>query len=254
MSKNRKVALLIAMCGAVVVGVSFWHYQVAGKSHPAHSAIVRDRSDSVLNGCDCTVALAKRAFADPHTGAGSTIVVTVTGDAATANEPKMLSSIKVPVSRQALEGRDAVVQQREKMLADISAQCEKTAQTKVSPIFIAVKRATEHLRSGGCGPDSNCVVYVQSDLEETGDPQIREVIEHGARDKQALPQLINNDGINIVIYGIAETSGDTVDANGRIRRLTKVHDPQRIERIKSVWSSLFTNPERVTFDPYCPKN
>lgn len=254
MNNNVKIILLMVICGAGVMGVGFWRYQVTEKSHPSHAVIVRDRSDSVLNGCDCTIALAKRAFADSHIGDGSTVTVTVTGDSVTANEPKLLSSIKVPLSRQVLEGRDAVVQQRQQILADISTECEKAGQTKVSPIFIAVKRATEHLRSGRCGPDSNCVVYVQSDLEETGDSQIREAIERRAHDKHALPQPINNDGINIVFYAIAETSGDIIDANGKIRRLTKTHDPQRIERIKSVWSSLFTNSERVTFDPYCPKN
>lgn len=254
MSNNVKIILLMIVCGAGVMGTGFWRYQVAGKIHPSHAVIVRDRSDSVLNGCDCTIALVKRAFADPHIGAGSTITVTVTGDSATANEPKMLSSIKVPVSRQVLEGRDAVVQQREKLLSDLNTQCEKEVQTKVSPIFIAVKRATEHLRSIGCGIDSNCVVYVQSDLEETGDQQIRAAIDNRTGDKQSLPQQINNDGINIVVYGVAETSGDIVDANGKVRRLTKAHDPQRTDRIKSVWNSLFTNPEGVTFDPYCPKN
>ena len=254
MSNNVKIILLMIVCGAGVMGVGFWRYQVTSKSHPAHIVIVRDRSDSVLNNCDCTVALAKRAFADPHIGTGSTITVTVTGDPATANEPKMLSSIKVPVSRQVLEGRDAVAKQRGELLSDLNTQCEKEAQTKVSPIFIAVKRATEHLRSIGCGIDSNCVVYVQSDLEETGDPQLREAIDHRGREKRSLPQAINNDGINIVIYGMAETFGDIVGANSKVRRLTKPHDPQRIENIESVWSSLFTNPEGVTFDPYCPKN
>lgn len=173
MSKNINIILLAILCGVMVLGVGFWRYKVAGKSKPSYAVIVRDRSDSVLSGCDCTAALAKRAFGNHQVGAGSTVTITVTGDATTAGEPKAIASVEVPVSRQVLEGRDAALQQRDKLLCDLKAQCEMAVQTKVSPIFIAIRQAVEHLRGLGCGPDSNCLVYVQSDLEETGDPQMR---------------------------------------------------------------------------------
>src|SRR5215212_502324 len=167
MSKNIKIALLAGLCGLVVLAVGAWRYEVAGTSRPAHAVIIRDRSDSVLSGCDCTVALVRRALAGPHIQAGSTIAVTITGDQSTANEPSLLSSVEVPITRQVLEGRNAADRQREKLVEDIKMRCEKIAQTKVSPILAAIREAVEHLRSKGCGPDSHCFVYAQSDLEET---------------------------------------------------------------------------------------
>ena len=84
------------------------------------------------------------------------------------------------------------MKQREKLLGDIKAACDKRQQTSVSPIFIAVKRAVEHLRSVGCGKDADCVVYVQSDLEETSDPQIKAALNRTGNDKSPLPQPISN--------------------------------------------------------------
>jgi hypothetical protein len=251
MSKNIKIALLAGLCALVVLAVGAWRYEVAGTSRAAHAVIIRDRSDSVLSGCDCTAALVRRAFAGPHIQAGSTIAVTVTGDQSTASEPSLLSSVEVPITRQVLEGRDAADRQREKLIEGIKMQCEKIAQTKVSPVFVALREAVEHLRSKGCGPDSHCFIYAQSDLEETGDLQIKAALD---RDAQPLPAAINNDGINIVISGVAQTTGDTVAANGRVRRLTAPRNPERAARIRSIWLRLFTNPERVTFEPFCPAN
>ncbi|HXG65139.1 MAG TPA: hypothetical protein VNO70_08520 [Blastocatellia bacterium] len=172
--KRRIVIITLAAIGsAVILVVGLWRAHVSGKSKPAHFVIVRDLSDSVLSDCDGTAALVRRAFADPHTGQGSTVTVTATGDAESAGEPRLLASVAVPATRNALEGRDAALKQQEKLVADLKAECDKRPQTKVSPIFIAVKRAIEHLRATGCDKDSDCAVYVQSDLEETGDPQIK---------------------------------------------------------------------------------
>lgn len=251
MSKNLKITILLLICSAAVIGVGFWRYSVAGKSKAAHSVIIRDRSNSVPSSCDCTQALSKRAFSDPQIGAGSTVTVTVTGDATTAGEPKLVASVEVPSTRQVLEGRGASVQQKEKMLDDIKLACESMPQTKVSPILIAVKRGIEHLRSRGCGPESECTVYVQTDLEETGDPQLSTALKSASGNKQVLASPINNEGIKIVISGTAETASTNASTNGRTHQLTRPRTLQRIEHLQSVWKSLFSNPDRVTFEPHC---
>jgi hypothetical protein len=250
MSKNLKIIILLLICSGAVIGVGLWRYSVAGKSKAAHSVIVRDRSDSVLSGCNCTQALSRRAFSDPQNGAGSTITVTVTGDATTAGEPKMVASIEVPTTRQVLEGRQASTQHKEKLLDDIKTACESIPQAKVSPILIAVKRGIEHLRSRGCGPDSECTVYVQTDLEETGDPQLSAALK-SVSNKQVLASPINNEGIKIVISGTAETASISAGSNGRTHQITRPRNLQRIEHLQSVWKSLFSNPDRVMFEPHC---
>jgi hypothetical protein len=251
MSANKKIVLLTTICLAAVIAVGLWRYHVAGKSRSAHAVIVRDRSDSVLGGCDCTAALITRAFSDPRTGAGSTVTITTTGDEASAGEPRLLASVEIPRNRQALEGRESAGQQRQKLIEDIKAKCEKIPQTKVSPILIAIKRAVEHLRGLGCSPDSGCVVYVQTDLEETGDPQVKVALNHQRQPHQTLPTPVNNDGISVVLSGIAETVGVSKASKGKSKALTRTRDTGRAGRIESVWRSLFTSPDRVTFEPYC---
>jgi len=251
MSKNKKIVLLFTVCGLAVLGAGFWRYKIAKKSHPTHTVVVRDRSDSVSGGCNCTTELIKRAFSDPEAGTGSTVTVTVTGDETSASEPQLLASIQIPQNRQVLEGRESGEQKRQKLIEDIKAQCENIAQTKVSPISIAIRRAVEHLQGLGCGPDSNCTVYVQTDLEETGDPQIKEALNHRGKNNRALSVPINNEGIGVVISGIAETVGTTKAGEGTSKALTKPRDPRRADRIETVWRSLFTSPDRVTFEPYC---
>jgi hypothetical protein len=251
MNKNLKKTILLAVSGAAILGVGFWRYSVSGKLRPTHSVIVRDRSDSVLSGCDCTAALSRRAFSDPRSGAGSTVTVTVTGDATTAGEPKMIAIVNVPITRQVLEGREASAQHKEKLLDDIKTACESIPQTKVSPILIAVKRAIEHLRSRGCGPESECTVYVQTDLEETGDPQLGAALNSTSRNKQVLASPMINEGVGIVITGTAETAGISTGTDGRVHQLNKPRNLQRIEHLQSVWKGLFSNPDRVTFEPHC---
>jgi hypothetical protein len=52
---------------------------------------------------------------------------------------------------------------------------------------------------------------------------------------------------------LAETTGDTTKAGGKIGRMTKLRDPKRIDRLREVWALLFTHPEIVAFEPYCTK-
>jgi hypothetical protein len=69
-----------------------------------------------------------------------------------------------------------------------------------------------------------------------------------------LPEAINNDGITIIISGIAQTVGEAAAIEGRKRTLTSTHNPQRIDRIQALWKALFTKPERINFEPYCRLN
>jgi hypothetical protein len=132
-------------------------------------------------------------------------------------------------------------------------RCEKTARTKVSPIFLSIERAVQHLRTLGCGPNSGCAVYVQSDLEENGDRRIKAALDGAPPDKQALPPPINNDGINIIVAGLTETSG-IASTSGAKRHFTRPHDPDRADRLRSVWQKSFTDPSRLVLEPYCPSN
>jgi hypothetical protein len=253
MTQKIKV-ILIAVCTALLLAVGLWRYKAVGKSQAAHGVIVRDRSDSVIKGCDCTSALVRRALAATQIVAGSTIAVMATGDGTTANESILIKSFDVPVRRQVLEGRGAASQQQAKLIEDVKAQCEKLSQTNVSPIYVAIKNAIEYLRSKGCGPGSNCFVYAQTDLLETGDARLKAALNQETVNKQLLPAPINNDGIDVVIVGLAETTGDSAVSNSKGRSLTASRNSDKADRIRAIGLQLFTNPERVTFEPFCPIN
>jgi hypothetical protein len=160
----------------------------------------------------------------------------------------------VPVIRRVLEGRNTAAAKREELLADLKARCDKLGRTKTSPIYLAIKRAVEQLRAAGCDENSNCLVLVQTDLEENGNTQIKRALNGAASGNRPPAPVINNDGINVIITGVAETVGLSKVGNGITRYLTDHRDQQRPDRIQQVWQGLFTSPNRVTFQPFCPQN
>ncbi len=251
---NKQKIAAAVLIGAVTIGFGFWRWRVGGKTHAAHSVEVWDRSESIATGCDCVVSAARRALQSPYLGRGATLTVIGTGDASSASEPIVVARYEVPVNRRALEGRTAAVDRREELLDDLKKKCENVGRTKASPIYLALKRAADELRAAGCDDNSNCFVLVQTDLEENINLQIKRALDGGTSVNQALPAPINNDGIAVVISGIAETVGVTKASDGVTRRLTSNRDQQRPDRLVEVWRKLFTSPNRVTFQPYCPQN
>jgi hypothetical protein len=250
---NKQKIAIAVLIGAVTIGFGFWRWKVGGKTHPAHGVELWDRSESMATGCDCVVAAARRGLQSPYFGRGSTLTFTATGDASSASEPIMIATYEAPVNRRALEGRSAVLDRREELLDDLRKKCENVGRTKTSPIYLAIKRAVEQLRAAGCDGNSNCFVFALTDLEENANLQIKRALDGGSSLNQASPALINNDGIDIVISGIAETVGVAKGSDGVTRHLTNNRDQQRADRIVEVWRKLFTSPDRVTFQPYCPK-
>src|SRR6185503_9092989 len=148
MNKQKVVVVLVLSVG--IFGLGFWRWKAAGKTRPAHCVVVFDRSKSIASGWECTVQLARYALNSPYLGRNSTLTVTATGDASTANEPIFVASYEVPVLRRVLEGRNTTASKREELLADLKAKCELPCRTKTSPIYLAIKRAVEQLRAAGC--------------------------------------------------------------------------------------------------------
>lgn len=64
---------------------------------------------------------------------------------------------------------------------------------------------------------------------------------------------LDNEGIMVTFCGFAETVGLFVDPSGREIRRTVARDPHRDDRLQAVWRALFTRPELVSFQPYCPE-
>lgn len=251
MNSARKAALIILGC-VLTIAFGIWRYLTVGGARPAHGAVVLDLSESSTNKCTCLSALVEREITASSSNGESTLTVFHTGDETTANEPVLVARYQVPHHRKVIEGRSAAGRRKEDILTDLKTRCEKLAATKRSPIFLAATRATEHLRSLGCGEGSDCRMYVVSDGEELTDRGIAQAI-GGRRSKSGvvLPKPIANEGIRVIFCGMAETSGHLKSANGKPQQLTRDRDPMHADRLREVWTSLFTQTQLVMFEPFC---
>jgi hypothetical protein len=153
--------------------------------------------------------------------------------------------------RRVIEGQRAANREREALLTKVRHGCESLGETKVSPVFQAVKRGVEHMKSVGNTIDQR-YLFVQTDGEETVNPGIQSALNSRAA-KQSFAGTINNVGVNVTFCGIAETIGEAPPQKGKPRQRSKMRDQGRSDRLREVWTKVFTNPELVTFEPYCSR-
>lgn len=252
MNNIVKITLaLLASAAALAAGI--YHYKTSAKVVPANAVVARDHSDSVLSDCECTLALVKKALSGPNMGRGSNITVIASGDKSTADEPLLVGTYDVPTTRRVIEGRSATQQKQEAMLADVRSKCKSLSVTKRSPIVLLIRRSIERLRHLGCNGASSCVLFVQTDAEETSETQVKKLLDSGSPDKRSKTKpLIDNQGVDIIFYGLSQTVGERETADGRRRQFTRERDSHRAERLRDGWLSVFTDPGRVRFEPFCP--
>jgi hypothetical protein len=156
------------------------------------------------------------------------------------------------VTSKVLEGRTANLRRREAMLSDVRHKCETLRRTNVSPIFLGVKQAIADLRAHGCKENSRCQVLVDSDLEENVEIPIKVALDRTRNRKLQMPTPLDNEGVEISFCGLAVTAGQIVNSSGKEIRNSVPRDPGRDDRLRQVWLALFTKPETVRFEPYCP--
>jgi hypothetical protein len=246
-----KAALVIILGSGAIMTFGYWRYRAAGQSQAAaRFGFIRDPSDSVPKDCGRIVSLTERVLAMPETGEGSTIALFVLGDKATANEPQLLGEFQVPVIRRVIEGQRAAEREKQELLAAVRERCGAAEELQVSPIFQAIKRSIEHLKTVGTAGDSR-YLFIQTDGEETENPQIKKALNQAVGTESKLPPPIQNKGLHVTFCGMAETVGEVVGSDKNVRRKSKQRDPGRADRLQEVWAKLFTNPELVSFEPYC---
>lgn len=250
-SRMRLYLIVLGILFTVAFGACDDH--PSGSARAVHVALLLDPSKSSVGGCECVVALAERALATPGLTSESTLTLLATGNEATANEPTLIAQHRAPKLRAVVEGVSAERKRKEGVLRDLRSQCEKLTPSNRSPIFYGVKRTIEHLRSLGCDNDSGCRLYVISDGEELVEQGVKQTINgQVSKSAAALPSRIPNEGIRIIFSGFAETSGALKNPDNNEQRLTPDRDPQRADRMREVWTGLFTATGQVNFEPFCP--
>lgn len=254
MQTNRqlwtKIVLGIAACFAILIFARRQFASIAIST--PHHAVVVDSSESFGSRCEDVQRITHQIAENAPASRGSDLAVLLTGDRSTANEPRLLGVVAIPFARRVIEGRRAVARQKEDLEAKVRDLCLESKTTNLSPLFMAAKRGLEHLRGSGCKGPSKCEMYFATDGEENVEARIKHAIEDDAAGFDSLPEPLENDGIDITVCGFSETRGTPVDGHGE-KRLTKPHDGRRVDRLRNVWSRLFTQPERVKFMPFCTR-
>lgn len=244
--------ILVILVPVVALGAVAYIY-LNPAPHPAHAAIARDRSDSVQSTCKCSEYLVKEAMKAPGMIKDSTVTLIVSGDESTADEPVLIGTEKVPFSRKVIEGRQAANRQQDALASDLGQKCSAKPITKRSPLVLLVRRSVERLREAGCGRTTNqCLLYVQTDGVETTEPELAKLI--NGRTKEVKPESIpkiDNAGITVIFFGISETIGER-EEKGHKKRFTRTRDTNTADLLRDAWRSVFTTPETVRFEPFCP--
>lgn len=245
----KKSLLYMLMFCSVSLGFVGWRIQAVRSGTTPHFEIVEDPSLSHREGCGSLLGLAERAFGTESITRRSTLTVLVLGDATTADEPWEFGKYLIPTSNRAMESPAANLRRRQSVLQDIRSRCQAIHRTAVSPIFLGVKQAIADLRVQGCRENSGCEIFVDSDLEENREAYVKKMLEGDGR--PAAPS-INNAGITVTFCGVAVTTGSITDTPDRRIRRGRPLDLNREARLQGVWDSVFTEPQTVTFEPYCP--
>jgi hypothetical protein len=247
---------LILVVSVTALAAGIFYYVTSATVQPPHAIIARDRSDSVLSDCGCTEALLNKALAAPNIGRGSTVTVVTSGDESSADEPLLVGSFDAPVSRRVIEGRDSARRKKEALLADLKTKCQSLPITKRSPIALLIRRGLERLRQAGCNSATvGCVLWIQTDAEETAEADLRKVLDgNGANKQKSTVPTIDNRGIDVVFFGLSQTVGERETGDGQRRHFTRARDSRRADSLRDGWLSVFMDPGRVRFEPFCPTN
>jgi len=243
------VSIVLFSLSAAFIG---WRVHATRNLKTNHAVLLIDHSLSHPDTCLSVAGLAERIVHMDTFASGSMLTALVLGDEGSANEPRRFAQYQIPRSNKAIEGRTANLRQQQELVQDIQERCEAIPRTMISPIFLGVKQAIAELRSLGCKEDFACVLYVGSDGEENMEQSIKHALRGSPGDGPSLPAPLNNKGIQTVFCGIAVTAGRVVDPSGREIRKLLPHDASRDDGLKNTWSSLFTEPALVSFEPYCP--
>ena len=233
--------------GVIFVAAAFFAWRIYEVRHappPPYVGFVRDSSGSDAVSCAAVRSLAMGLFDLPGIRRGSKAALITTGDKHNAYEGKLAGVFDIPFTTLVMEGKEATRRRQQQFGDAIQQACEATPQTGQSPIFAAVKSGIEHLRANGCGKTSSCALFVVTDGDENVDGLLRSALNGSKTSLGKIRGIIVNDGIKVNFCGFAQT------------RVTPVaHRSQRgtsADRLKEVWTALFTAPALVGTAPYCP--
>jgi hypothetical protein len=183
-------------------------------------------------------------FKLPAVGPGSQVALISTGDKENGYEGKLVRTFDLPFTTRVMEGKEAQLRRRNELGDSVQKACEALPQRRQSPILRGVKDAVEHLRANHCGPGATCFLYVVTDGEETVDRVLRSALNGSRSALKKLQGTVSNEGIQVSFCGFAQTRLISSTSSSAYPRASA-------ERLKEVWTAVFTQPSAVSIAPFC---
>jgi len=249
MNRNKDVGVVAAVL-LVAIGAGIFHWTT--KTAPAHIAAGVDRSLSVQANCPGFAGAIGSTFDLPGIRKGSTLSLLAIGPNPRDPQPDLLWTESIPIADDSIYGRDenARVHEHEtqRLLDRVTGDCEAGEPTLHTPLLAMVERGLELLGGGAfdCGSDGGCLLLIKTDLLEDVDPALTALLAAAAKDPDVAvpPELVgrlDNRGVEVVYCGTSETHP----------LATNAPDPPSIEARKRIWRALHSEPDLVSFTPYC---
>jgi hypothetical protein len=248
---SGKVLMTLALTVSMSLSFLFWRHSLP-QPPASHIVAVHDRSRSAPDGCTGFTGLVQQALGQVVDGRRATLLLLVTGDKISADEPVEMVVEGSPFrAARSTDAPSAPQRQRALFLQALHSSCERQPATMRSPIYQAAARAVEHVRQRG-DERSRRLVAVQTDLEELSNAAMRRAA-RAVDPRQALANvsIIDNAGVDVMFCGDAETWGASASTGDGT--LTRPRDVDAIRRLRAAWTGVFAEPQRVTFEPFCPK-
>jgi hypothetical protein len=192
------------------------------------------------------MGVAEVSMALPGIRKKSLMTIIATGDAATSMEPISIGYISIQKKTKLMETKTAN-KVDDRFLKDVSGILQNIpAQAYATPLYLALRRGIEVLRGQGCGTPQDGkgagYLFAITDGEETEERVIRKALYSNGKVEIPEEMIIINDEIKVVFCGIASTN-----------QLTPARNRIRADRLETVWKAVFSNPEKVSFQPFCLK-
>ena len=225
------LAVTTAVAGAVLYG-----FAAPPEIPSAHRvAIVLDVSmtSSPDGRCEDVEAIA----AGVAGSAGLEILLFATGDRSSADQPRLVHTLRSEGATRFLEGaaeeQEAIAHQVEGLVA----ACRGLEETRVSPVFTAVHGAAAQLAGAGCSAPHRCELWVRTDGLEEEDEAIVARLDGSERPTET---RINNGEIAVTLCGLAARS-----VRPSARRYPGITE------VRGAWSAEFSRPGTVRYAPAC---
>jgi hypothetical protein len=239
-----KRILLCTLCLSLMAGFVWWRlYAITHGDPPAQAAMVFDSSKSDAVGCPQAGAIAVRLTSMPHFSRKSRLALILLGDQSNGYAGRLAGVFDIHVSTRVIEGKGAQLRQQGQLAESVQRACEAAPKAERSPILSAVRSAFDHLRSAGCGTDTHCAFFLVTDGEENVNPDLRAALTGSKAALKRITGGVNNNGISVSICGLAQTRSASLE-----RRATSF---TREDRLKTIWTAIFTTPDIVNTAPYC---